>query len=323
MHGEGDMDGGLEKDPESFSSKPVWQRMIIAAAGVIMNFLLAFVLLFLLFVSGYQKPLSIIPDALYPLSSPSYILSSESFAKEQGIIALDTTTSHHLFITHASKGTIADSIHIPDGVRVLSLQNTPIYSGTDFKKYFSALPRDTKATLEVELQDKTKKLFTFTKTSDLLGVELKDEIPYTLTGKTIRMNVLDAAKASAQEVLLQTTYTFHALGSVFGKIFSSLALPEEIGGPVQIASTISAASKVGFDALLFLAILISINLGVFNILPIPALDGGRIFFMIYELLFRKKANQNIEVRIHLVGYAFLLILILLVTYQDIIRLIKG
>lgn len=323
MHGETDTDGELTNDPTSFSSKPVWQRMIIAAAGVIMNFLLAFFLLFFLFIIGYQKPLYIIPDSLYPLPGPSYILSSESFAKQQGVITLPAQKEYPIVITSISKESIAESIKIPVNTRILKLQNNPIHSSEDFKKTFASVGIGSTVSLELELTDKTKQTFSFTKTTPLLGITLLDESGYTLTGKTIRLDPLSAAKAAVNEVSLQTTYTFQALGNIFGKIFSTFSLPKEIGGPVQIASTISEASKVGVDALIFLAILISVNLGVFNILPIPALDGGRIFFMIYELIFRKKPNQNIEVRIHLIGYACLLLLIIAVTYQDILRLIKG
>jgi len=95
----------------------------------------------------------------------------------------------------------------------------------------------------------------------------------------------------------------------------------EISGPVGIASYTSSAIKFGKNALLELAALLSLNLAVVNILPFPALDGGRLVFVLYEWIKKKRVNQNVEKYANMAGIIILLSLAALITYFDIIKLI--
>ena len=74
---------------------------------------------------------------------------------------------------------------------------------------------------------------------------------------------------------------------------------------------------------LYIIALITINLGVFNLLPIPALDGGRLFFLLIEMILRKKIPPKYEGYIHTAGFLLLILLMVFVTFNDIVRLIKG
>jgi len=95
----------------------------------------------------------------------------------------------------------------------------------------------------------------------------------------------------------------------------------DMSGPVGIVNEIGTAAKNGILNVLYLAALISINLGVVNLLPIPALDGGRIIFVLLELIRRKPIDKNKEGMVHLIGFALLLILMITITYTDIVKLI--
>lgn len=95
----------------------------------------------------------------------------------------------------------------------------------------------------------------------------------------------------------------------------------DMSGPVGIVNEIGTAAKNGFLNVLYLAALISINLGVVNLLPIPALDGGRIIFVLIEFIRRKPIDKNKEGMVHLIGFALLLILMITITYTDIVKLI--
>ncbi|HEX73917.1 MAG TPA: PDZ domain-containing protein [Dehalococcoidia bacterium] len=102
------------------------------------------------------------------------------------------------------------------------------------------------------------------------------------------------------------------------------ATPVEVAGPVGIAQLTGEAAKAGISPLLEFAGFISINLAIINILPLPALDGGRIVFVLLEWVRRgKRVSPKTEGLIHFIGFAMLMALILLVTYQDIIRIISG
>ena len=100
--------------------------------------------------------------------------------------------------------------------------------------------------------------------------------------------------------------------------------PAVVTGPVGIAQITGEVAKAGVSPLLEFAAFLSINLGIINILPLPALDGGRIVFVMLEWVRRgKKISPKTEGLVHLIGFAMLIALALAVTYQDIIRIIAG
>ena len=96
---------------------------------------------------------------------------------------------------------------------------------------------------------------------------------------------------------------------------------EAMSGPVGIVSEIGKSAKLGWESLFGLAALITINLGIFNLLPLPALDGGRVLFVFAEIITRKKIPADKEGLIHFIGFALLIVLMLFATWQDIMRLI--
>ena len=101
-------------------------------------------------------------------------------------------------------------------------------------------------------------------------------------------------------------------------------VPVAVAGPVGIAQITGEVAKAGISPLLEFAAFLSINLGLINIFPLPALDGGRIAFVLLEWVRRgKRISPKIEGLVHFIGFAMLMGVILLITYQDIIRIIAG
>jgi regulator of sigma E protease len=101
-------------------------------------------------------------------------------------------------------------------------------------------------------------------------------------------------------------------------------VPFEVAGPVGIASMVGEVARSGFYSLLVLTSLISINLGIVNIFPVPSLDGGRIFFVLLEWIRHgKRVSPRTEQLVHSIGFMLLIALALLVTYHDIVRIIRG
>ena len=92
----------------------------------------------------------------------------------------------------------------------------------------------------------------------------------------------------------------------------------QVSGPVGVASALGQATKIGLDSLLPMLCLITINLGIFNLLPIPALDGGRLVFLLFEMIARKPVPQKYEAIVHGVGFIILMGFVALVTLKDII-----
>lgn len=92
----------------------------------------------------------------------------------------------------------------------------------------------------------------------------------------------------------------------------------EVSGPVGVASALGEATKSGIDVLLPMLCLITVNLGVFNLLPIPALDGGRLVFILFEMIARKPVPQKYESVIHAAGFVILMLFLVFVTLKDIL-----
>ena len=102
------------------------------------------------------------------------------------------------------------------------------------------------------------------------------------------------------------------------------ATPVAVAGPVGIAQITGEAAKAGISPLLEFAAFLSINLAIINIFPLPALDGGRIVFVLLEWVRRgRRISPKTEGLVHLIGFVMLMAAILAITYQDIIRIVSG
>lgn len=125
-----------------------------------------------------------------------------------------------------------------------------------------------------------------------------------------------------KSVGLGTTHTYQILNLTFtflGKMFAK-EVPVELSGPVRITQELGKAARMGIFPLLQLAAFLSIQIGLFNLFPIPALDGSRIIFLAFEGLRGKPVDPSKENFIHLIGLGMLLLLMVVITYKDILRL---
>ncbi|TBL77765.1 RIP metalloprotease RseP [Paenibacillus thalictri] len=117
-----------------------------------------------------------------------------------------------------------------------------------------------------------------------------------------------------------------ATGSIldsFGKLVTLQFKMDDLGGPVRIVEFTSEQASAGFAQYVFWAGLLSLYLGIFNLLPFPALDGSRLVFLGFEAVRGKPVDPNRESMVHFVGFAMLMLLMIAVTYNDILRLMKG
>ena len=126
---------------------------------------------------------------------------------------------------------------------------------------------------------------------------------------------MEAAKFSL--VILQ------GLVSMIGDFVLHGVKPQGVAGPIGVAQLTGEAVRAGWFAVLWFLSLLSLNLAVLNILPIPALDGGRFFFMIIEMVTGKKVSPKYEAIAHGAGLVALLALMALITVFDVARLIQG
>ena len=107
---------------------------------------------------------------------------------------------------------------------------------------------------------------------------------------------------------------------VIGNLFTGNIGLNSLSGPVGIYNVVGEQSKQGFQNVIYLAGYISINVGFVNLIPFPAFDGGRALFLIIEKIRKKPISQKTENTIHSIGFALLMLLIVVITINDIIRL---
>lgn len=108
--------------------------------------------------------------------------------------------------------------------------------------------------------------------------------------------------------------------SLFGLISGRFGI-EAVSGPVGVVEVVGDAAKMGWENLIYIVAVLTINLGVFNMLPFPALDGGRFLFLIIEAIRRKPINRNVESYINFAGIVILFAFMIFVTCKDILKLI--
>lgn len=139
-----------------------------------------------------------------------------------------------------------------------------------------------------------------------------------ITDVSLGRFVLMTLKASANSTGVWVGRIIDGLRGI-GKSLVAGQVPQGVGGPVQIYELTGVVAQGGFWPVVELVAILSVNLAVFNVLPIPALDGGRMFFIVLEWVRRKRMTAELEEKINSWGMAFLIALIILITLQDVIK----
>lgn len=281
-------------DMRSFAKKKVWQRILIVVAGAAMNLLLGFVLL-LVFNGFLQEPQ---PDGKVLFATTTVAqLPEDSSAYKTGLRPGDTIVE-------------------VNGRRMLMYDDLMMEMQNDADGKFDLVVRR-------DVQEQTKK------------VELKDVL---LLERTKEQGTKYAFILHGEPRTFWNTITYSAkqevsIATIVGRTLIDLVQGDyginDLSGPVGTVNAIADAVetsvstsnwRIGVGYLIMLMILLTVNLGVFNLLPLPALDGGRLIFLIWEGITRKPVPQKYEALVHFVGIVLLLALMLFVTYSDITRL---
>ncbi len=260
-------------------NKPIWQRVIVMAAGVINNFILAIILLLVIsFIWGSQSLTPIIDSV-----EDGMPMHEAGIVKGDKIVAIN----NHKISTW-------------DEATIL------LYYKSDNNVY------------EFQIEHSNGKVETYkikpsiTKNED--GTESKVFGVYVNQAKTYGFfNKIKYAFQKFYSIVASMWLT--VAGLVTGKI--SL---DALSGPVGIYSVVGASIAAGLYTVVYLIAYLSINVGVINILPFPAFDGGRILFLIIEKIKGSPVNQKFENLCHTIGFILLMLLIVVVTINDILRL---
>lgn len=300
---EGEDDESLDKD-KFMCNKSKIKRIIILVAGVTMNFITAIVLLFIIGLSfGSTEQKSIIGR-----------VETGSPADVAGLKVNDK-----IIECNGYKISTWDKLTI-----VTNLKNKNNYY--EYKVEHEDGSVDTyKITPDeyVVIGSETIKLDENNKLEDVLKKYNKKESEVTVS----KLVGIGAPSEIKKDFLSALKYAFSKFGSIvstmlliLGSLFTGKLGLSALSGPVGMYSIVGTVASLGFANLIYLTAYLSINLGVLNILPFPAFDGGRVLFVLIEAVTRKKVDPKIEGYFHSIGFILIMLLMVYITFQDVLRL---
>ena len=286
MKGQDDSDPTkVSDDQDSYNTKKPWKRIIILLAGPFANFLLAFLLYLAIANIGVTR--------LSPI------------------------------IGNVGENTPAQSIGLLPNDKVIEINGEPVVTWDDLSRLIKA--SDGPLLISIQRDNKIKTLMATPDIKELktmFGEPVKKRIlGITPNGDTFTLNFtqIQTLTFAYNETLKATTMIVTSLQ----KLIQGVVPVKDLGGVVSIVQVTAQASEAGIIALFALTALISVNLGVLNLLPIPALDGGHIMFNIYEMITKKAPSEKVLYRMTIIGWVFLLSLMIFTVFNDLFRIFGG
>lgn len=270
----------------AFFARPIWQRALVVVAGVSMNFILAIAIITYLFTyEGIPVP------------------------------------SDRVLISQIVKGSPAENAGIKAGDLVEKVGNVRINNTSELiletrkhlgEKIEITLSRDGQSQIIKVIPRKN-----FPSDQGPMGIAISQSVALQ------KYPFPKSLFYGTRQALNDSYLTVVGFKNVLIDIFTRLTIPQGIAGPIGMAQLTGEFVRVGFPAVLSLMYILSLSLAVLNILPIPALDGGRFFFILVEALTRRKVNPKFEAMAHAAGIVLLLTFLAVVSYKDILRILSG
>ncbi|MFA9262500.1 MAG: RIP metalloprotease RseP [Undibacterium sp.] len=277
---------------DSFASRSAWTRVKVLGAGVVMNFLLAWVLFSIVLMLGFPEQID--PDNRSRHTGPTNVQ-----------------------ILQVQPGTPADEIGLKAGDVLLRLDGQPV-TALDFVSGYIREHRGKGIQIDVRRGQSELALMGTPRMSAPEG-EGALGISFSETA-IVKYPWYQAIRLGFEQTYVKTAEILGALGGMVASLFTGAKTEVDIAGPVGIVTLTKEMSDLGLAYLLYFAAILSINLGIINILPIPALDGGRILFVLIEKIKGSPVSTTVEGYVHQVGFILLILLMVFVTLNDIIRL---
>lgn len=282
-------DGSGKRDPDSFAIRHPLVRIQILAAGVVMNFLLAWLLIAGTLTLGF--PQAIDPDQPLPAGETPRIQ-----------------------ISQVAPGSPAEAMGLKMGDLILRLDGEAMESVPETQAYIAA-HKGEEISFKIERNGEAL----------LLRGMPRLETPEGEGALGVALNATVVVEYGWGKALVEgAKETYHltlAMLEGIGRLLKGLVVGEkesfqDVAGPLGIAYLTKEVSTLGLAYLLFFAAILSINLGIINILPFPALDGGRVLFVLIEMVKGSPVSHRVEGWFHQLGFLFLLVLMVLVTVHD-------
>jgi regulator of sigma E protease len=271
-------------DEDNFQAKSPWQRLAIVVAGPVANFIVALVLLFA-------------SAALFGVADRA-----------------PTTKVYQLL-----PGYPAQKAGLHPGDVITSLDGVPMRDGDQLVKTIYASPGKT-LRVTFERDGRSHEVSITTRSVPNGHGKAQGRLGFSPMPSMRRAGALEAASAA----WYQFSAVFVGTLGVLGQLVTNFAgTAGQLQGPIGIAQVSAQVADFGWGAYLSLAATLSISLGIFNLLPIPALDGGRGIFILVEMLRGKPVDPEKEALVHVGGFAALIVVMLAVAYHDVARILAG
>ena len=230
----------------------------------------------------------------------------------------------HADVDFTTTGATSNQSGLQAGDKILSINNHAVYSFSDIT-YILLMDKDGAVNMAVRRAGQTVELpkvqFEMVKQGgqSFINVDFENTAVHKTVGTLL------------QQTFLRTVSVARLIWMTLGALITGQLGANQLMGPLGTISAIGQGASQGFSygiipgiqSLSFLLCLITVNLGIFNLLPVPALDGGRFVFLLLELLRRKPVSAKYEGWVHAAGFALVILLIIFITYGDIVRLIRG
>lgn len=280
MEGEDDS----SEDSRAFHNKPVWQRMIIIVAGAVMNLILGFIIMLIIISRGDTVATTTIAGFADDAVSSSQLMVGDEIVKVNGMRLFSLTDLSY---------------------KLQSSDFRPDKEGNSKPYVFDFVVKRNGQMVEIPSVE-------FGSIVQGEDSSIKIDFAVTSEGKTFG-NVISSAFGNSVS-------TGRLIWISLMDLVTGVYQIKDLSGPVGVVGAIEESAKLGFDAVLSIAAFISINVGIFNLIPFPALDGGRFAFLVIELVRRKPMKPEHEGMVHFVGILLLFLLMIVVTFQDITKL---
>ena len=282
-------DGTTEGFPPGtwFSRRPAWQRMLVVAAGPVFNLILAWGLYTSMFYTHglYETPAA---------------------------------------VGQVSPGGAAEAAGLVPGDAIQAVNGAPIRYFIDLKHAVEdSLGRSLTLTVERGGENLTIQVAPTAVTAKNIFGETVAEYRLGIVSPEQSINIPLGPVRSVAEGLRQTWEVTALTGQVFWKLVMGVVPVSSLGGPIMIAELVGKQSAQGLAHLVTLTAMISVNLAILNLLPIPVLDGGHIFFFAIEALLRRPVPEKVRAVTTKIGFALLMALMGLATANDIMRMFGG
>ena len=219
-------------------------------------------------------------------------------------------------VSDVTLGMPAEASGIKKGDTVVSIDGDKITSFSEIQLY---LQTSEGKEMEFVLKDTNGKERTVRVTPDkVVGEDGKDKYVIGIALDTkVNKGFIPSIKYAGETTLSLYKLMF----TTIKQLFSGRASVKDLSGPIGIYTIVSEESKAGLSNLLYLTAYLSINVGFINLLPFPAFDGGRVVFLIIEKIRRKRVPVKVEAMVNGIGFALLMLLMIFVTFNDILRLL--